>query len=99
VPRSVEFHAVLRRLPRGSERDGTVLREPEAAADMPDWLFDEWSAQDAIRRQRRRIRRLTRKNQRLRNRLDEVRGSASMRLGSALVAPLSALRRAGRRAR
>jgi hypothetical protein len=98
VPRSVEFHAVLRRLPRGQAIETVEIAEPAPDADMPDWLFEEWAARDQVRRQRRRIRRLRRRNRELQRALDVVNASARMRIGSALVAPLGPVRRAfGRR--
>lgn len=99
VPRGLEFHAVLRRLPRDRGVDTSELAEPAAAVDMPDWLFDEWSTQEKVRIQRRRIRRLVRRKRALQRRLDQLEGSLRMRIGSAIVSPASRIRKLIRRRR
>lgn len=85
VPDGLEFFAVLRRLPRDSAPDAADSLEPPLRADMPDWLLDEWTDQETVRRQRARIRSLRRRNRRLRRRLITLEGSWPRRLRSALV--------------
>jgi hypothetical protein len=100
VPRSVEFHVVLRRLPRRRESNAPPVPEPEpVSGDLPDWLFEEWSAQDTVRRLRGRVRKLRRRNRALRASLEDLRGSRRMQIGSAILAPLRMLRTALRRRR
>jgi hypothetical protein len=98
VPDSVEFHAVLRRLPRGQVPSQANVEEPGRDLDMPDWLFDDWSARARVRELEQQVRVLRRRNRRLRRRLSDLEGSVRLRVGTAMVAPLSAVRRRVRRA-
>jgi len=93
----LEFHAVLRRLRRDGSSADVDLEEPEAGSDMPDWLFDEWTARADVRRQSRKIRRLRKRNRRLRRERDALAGSRRMRVGSVIVEPLARIRRVLRR--
>jgi hypothetical protein len=97
VEGGLEFHVVLRRLPRGGRGHLDDLPEPASVADMPDWLFEEWRARDEIQRQRRRIRRLRRQKRQLERRVDEVTGSTRWAVGAAVLAPARAIRRVIRR--
>ena len=85
VPHGIEFYALLRRLPADVPTERIQCPSHDPASDMPDWLFDEWSARDEVRRQRRRIRRLER-------RLEDLQRSVRFRIGTAVVAPLSRIR-------
>lgn len=87
----LEFHAVLRRLPR--ERSNAPVVEPETASDMPGWLHQEWVAQEELLQLRKKVARLRRRNRALSDKLEAVEGSRRMRIGSAVVAPVAAIRR------
>lgn len=97
VHRGLEFHAVLRRLPRDRPPGSPGFPEPAGVVDMPDWLHDEWTTRDQARLQRRRIRQLVRRIRLLERRVAELEGSWRMRIGSALVAPVSRMRKVARR--
>ena len=94
VPKnSVEFHAILRKLPSGHESDSVEFSEVHASRDLPDWLEDEWLAQERTRVLEAEVKVLRRRNRRLSSRLDALERSARFRVGKALVAPLGAVRR------
>jgi SAM-dependent methyltransferase len=97
VPRGVEFHAVLRRVPAGKSPEDFGFSEAEGDRDLPDWLDDEWTNSQTVRELKKQVARLQRRNRRLRSRIDGLEGSTRMRVGSALVAPLAAVRRSIRR--
>jgi hypothetical protein len=77
-PGTVEFHAVLRRLPAGEE----VPASSESARpvdDLPDFLADEWARQERVEELtqevvelRRRLRRLRRRTRALKERVAEL---------------------------
>lgn len=90
---SVEFHAVLRKLPSGPERDLVHFSEPGVQSALPDWLEDEWLARERIRALEAKVRDLRLRNRRLRRRLNTLESSARLRVGKAMVAPLGAVRR------
>lgn len=98
LPSSVEFHAVMRRLPPGKSPSEAVVPEtPGRDLDMPPWLHDAWSAGERVRELEQQVRRLRRRNRRLRRRVAELEGSLRMRVGAAVVWPLSAARKRVRR--
>ncbi len=76
-PGTVEFLAVLRRLPRDGE--GADVPEPELASDLPDWLEDEYRARDKVRELRGRLKELRARNERLRRRLRAAERSPAPR--------------------
>lgn len=93
LPRGeLEFHVVLRRLPRGVDVTTAEVDEPDLASDLPDWLDAEWSSADEARRMRRQLRRARQENDRLRKEVAAVRGSTRMRVGDALVGPAAKVR-------
>jgi len=96
---SLEFHAVLRRLPRHADPAAVGFDEPALESDLPDWLHDEWVLADQVRVLREKVRVLRARNRRLRARLDSIEGSARMRIGGAVVDPVVRVRRALRRRR
>ncbi|WP_164477845.1 methyltransferase domain-containing protein [Nocardioides pantholopis] len=94
---TVEFLAVLRRLPRDGDR--SVPAEPAVSDDVPSWLADEVQARDRLRKVRRslraerqRVRVLRRRNERLRARLAEVDVPVAARLRGAVARRLRARR-------
>jgi hypothetical protein len=107
VPGGIEFRAVLRRLPRDVEAADLGFVEPELKHDLPDWVHEEWSARKRVatletrleqaRRRERRFRREARRQRaradRLQDQLGRVRGSTAMRVGRAVIAPATAVRR------
>ncbi|WP_127480270.1 methyltransferase domain-containing protein [Nocardioides pantholopis] len=94
---TVEFLAVLRRLPRDGDR--SVPAEPTVSDDVPSWLADEVQARDRLRKvrgslqaERQRVRVLRRRNQRLRARLAEVDVPVAARVRGAVARRLRARR-------
>ncbi|SFC38680.1 Methyltransferase domain-containing protein [Nocardioides terrae] len=93
---SVEFLAVLRRIPDGAD-PAVPLPEVESDADLPDWLLDTWTARERAQVLRRKVRALKQRNRVLADTVADLESSARMRVGTVLVAPLSGLRRRLRR--
>lgn len=85
MPGTVEFHTVLRRIPRDADLRVTRFPEPELMGDLPDWLLEEWTSQ-------KRARTLERQNAALRAEVHDLRSSARMRVGTILVTPLARAR-------
>lgn len=92
---ALEFHAVLRKVPAGQSPSALGFEEPAPTSDMPDWLYDEWVTADRLRKAEAELRKLRRRNDRLKRRISQLEKSTSYRLGSRLVAPFARLR--GRR--
>jgi hypothetical protein len=93
VSQGLEFHVVLRRVPVGKHPEDFGFSEPEVELDLPDWLNDEWATRRQARVLEKRVARLRRTNRRLRSRVEALESSTRMRLGTALVRPVAALRR------
>lgn len=90
---TVEFLAVLRRLPRNADRSIEIASEPVLSSDLPDWLDEEWRVRERVRDLRDKVHRLRDRNRQLQARAMAAESSLRMRVGSALVAPAAALRR------
>lgn len=91
---TVEFLALLRRVPQGAtEAD---LPEPELASDLPDWLEQEWRARSKVKELRAKLRDERERSADLRRRLDAAESSGVRRVGRAVVRRARRLTRGSR---
>lgn len=100
---SLEFYALLRRLPRAGWDPEDLADEPVPDAPMPDWLSDQVTLREALRasrtrtrRQRAQVRRLRRRLAASRREVATLRDSRRWQVGGAVLAPLRLLRRGQR---
>lgn len=91
-PDDLEFHAVLRRIPRSASDSTASFDEPPLSSDLPDWLFDEWTAFDRasrlegeLGRLEEKVRVLRRRNRRLRARIERLETPWRARVGARLA--------------
>ena len=75
----LEFHAVLRRLPRDGESAPWLDQEVPPRPDMPDWVADEARLRRRLGKQERTIQRQRRRIARLEQRLAETANGPSLR--------------------
>lgn len=93
VKGSVEFHAILRRAPRGPQ-DPQVppVDEPELASDLPDWLEHEHELESEVQALRDEVRQLRRQNKRLTRRLRHADVPVATRIRRGALRRVRALR-------
>lgn len=92
VPRSVEFHAVLRRGSRDLADDPARADEPDLASDLPDWLDTEFELRARVAELQGRVRRLRKRNAELNNRLKQADVPVATRIRRGALRRVRALR-------